>query len=128
MGMSYDDYWDGEVGMKTAVKKAFFMKREHEHRMMDQQNWYIGQYIMAALNATPLLVAGLNVKRGTKLPDYPDKPFLERIEEEKREQDRKKKEEDQMKLAMALFQAGIERLNRSIENRTETAGAGESGQ
>lgn len=128
MGMSYDDYWDGEVGMKTAVKKAYLLKREYERKMMDRQNWYIGQYIMAALNATPLLVAGLNVKRGTNLPEYPNRPFLERIEEEKRDEDRKKKEEDQTKLAMAMFQAGIERLNRNIQKRQEPAKESESGQ
>ena len=128
MGMSYTDYWDGEVGMKTAFRKAYDLRREYERRMADQQNWYIGQYIMCALSATPLLVAGLNVKRGAKLPEYPDKPFLERFEAEKREEDRKKQEEDQTRLAMAMFQAGIERLNRNIQQRQESATASESGQ
>ena len=128
MGMSYDDYWDGEVGMKTAVQKAHALRLEQEVRISDRNSWYMGQYIMAALNATPLLVAGLNVKRGTVIPNYPDKPFIEKYDEEKREEDKKKKEEDQTKLAMAMFQAGIERLNRNIQKRNEHATAGESGQ
>ena len=126
--MGYDDYWDGEVGMKTAVRKAHAMRLEQEIRLNDRYSWNMGQYIIFALNATPLLVTGLNVKRGAALPDYPDKPFIEKHDEEKREEDKKKKEEDQMKLAMAMFQAGIERLNRNIQKRQENADANKSGQ
>lgn len=121
MGMSYDDYWDGEVGMKTAVRKAHSMRLEQEIRLVDRSNWNMGQYILAALNATPLLVAGLNVKRGAVLPKYPEKPFIEQQDEEKCEENRKKREEDQTKLAMAMFQAGIERLNRNIQKRIEAS-------
>ena len=129
MGMSYDDYWDGEVGMKTAYREAYRLRVEHDQRVADRNGWLMGQYVVRALNAVPLLVAGFNVKKGASLPEYPDKPFYVTFDEEKKEEDRKKHEEDQTRLAMAMFQAGIERFNRNILKRQEEeAKAGESGQ
>lgn len=129
MGMTYDEYWDGEVGMKTAYREAYRMRVEHDMRIADRNNWYMGQYIMDVLNGMPLLVAGLNVKRGANLPPYPDKPYYERLDEQKKEEERAKREEDQTKLAIAMFQAGIERFNRNLLKRqAEEAKARESGQ
>ena len=112
MGMPYDLYWDGEYGSKKAWRTAFQRRIENEQRLADRQNWYMGQYIAAVLNAVPLLVAGLNVKKTTRLPEYPDKPFFEKAEEQKREEDRKKHEEDQTMLALAMFQTFVKNANK----------------
>lgn len=125
MGMTPEQYWDGESWLKPAYRKAYKLKMENERRTADMHNWYMGQYMMAVLNATPLLVGGLNVKPGAQLPDYPDKPFLEKQEEMKREEVRKKKEEDQSRLAMAMFQAMATKLNRNIEKRLAQEGSGQ---
>ena len=125
MGMTYDEFWDGEVGMKTAYRDAYAKRIEQEQRIADRNNWLMGQYIINVLNAVPLLVAGLNVKRGTRLPDYPDKPFYDRLDQQRKEEADQKRREDQTMLAMAMFQAGIERFNRNIQKRQE---AGKSGQ
>ena len=119
MGMSYYDYWEGESRMKRAFRKAFAIRVENEQRIADRNNWYMGQYILSALQSVPLLVAGLNVKRGTKLPEYPDKPFFEKFEANKNAEVRKKNQEDQTRLAMAMFQAGIEKFNRNFQKRQE---------
>lgn len=124
MGMTPEQYWDGESWLKPAYREAYKLRMENERRSADMHNWYMGQYIMSVLNATPLLVGGF-VKPGAELPDYPDKPFFEKQEEIKREEDRKKKEEDQSKLAMALFQAMTTKLNRNIEKRLEREGSGQ---
>ena len=129
MGMTYDQFWDGEFGMKTAYREAYRIRIEQEQRIADRNNWLMGQYVMSALNATPLLVAGLNVKRGTHIPEYLDKPIYNRLDMERKEEDRKKREEDQTRLAMAMFQTGIEKFNRNIQKRQEAeAKAAESGQ
>ena len=128
MGMTWDEYWDGEAGMKRALRKAYRIRLENEQRISDQQNWYMGQYIIAALHAVPLLVAGLNVKEGTPLPEYPDKPFFEKIEAQKKEEVRRKEQEDQTRLAMAYFQAGIEKFNRNFMKRQEESNAAGTGQ
>lgn len=117
IGMTYDEYWDGEFGTKRAARKAYEIKIRNEQLLADRQNWYMGQYIMEALQHTPLLVAGLNVKPSTKLPEYPQKPYLEAAEEQKKEEVRKKKEEDQAKLAMAMMQAAFNRFNKRFEQK-----------
>lgn len=128
MGMTYDQFWNGEVGMKTAYREAYRIRIEQEQRIADRNNWLMGQYVVSALNAVPLLVAGLNVKRGTQLPEYPDKPFYDKLDADKKEEDRKKREEDQTKLALAMFQAGIEKFNRNLQRRQEEAKKAEPGQ
>ena len=129
MGMTAEQYWDGESWLKKAYRKAYKMRIENEERTADMRNWYMGQYLIKALQAVPLLVAGLNVKSSTKLPDYPDKPFLIEAEARKQEEVRKRKEEDQQKLAMALFQQFTMRFNKNIEKRLEReAQAKETGQ
>ena len=128
MGMTPEQYWDGEFGLKSAYRKAYRMRLENEQRLADRNNWYMGQYMMRVLQCMPLLVGGLNVKRGTQLPEYPDKPFFEEAEMSRKKENRKKAEEDQTKLAMAMFHAGIEKFNRNIQKRLEKEKSAESGQ
>lgn len=131
MGMTPEQYWDGENSLKPAFRKAYRIRMETQQRLADQNNWYMGQYLIAVLQAVPLLVGGLNVKRTTKLPSYPEKPFFEQAEAKKKEETRKQQEEDRAKLAMAMFQARIAKFNRNIEKRLErekAEKAAESGQ
>lgn len=119
MGMTPEQYWDGEGWLKPAYRKAYKMRIETEQKLADQNNWYMGQYLIHVLQAVPLLVGGLNVKKGAQLPEYPKKPLLEQYEEQKREEASRKQKEDQMVLAMAMFQAGIEKFNRNFMKRRE---------
>ena len=121
MGMTPEQYWDGEYGLKKAYREAYKLQKKMEQMAADRSNWYMGQYIMSALRGTPLLVAGLNVKRGAQLPEYPKKPLLEEAEEQKKKEVRKKKEEDQAKLAMALMQAAFTRFNKRFEQKQAEA-------
>lgn len=136
MGMTPEQYWDGEYGLKTAYRKAYTLRLENEQRISDRNNWYMGQYIIAALQAVPLFVGGFNTK-GVNIPSYPDKPFFqqeeerkkkEQEEERKKEEVRKKNEEDQSKLAMAMFQAMTTKFNKNIEKRLAKAANEGSGQ
>ena len=127
MGMTWDEFWDGEYGMKKACRKAYQIRMENEQRIADRNNWYMGQYIINVLQAVPLFVAGFNTK-GVNLPDYPDKPYYERFDEQKKEETRKRHEEDQSKLAMAMFQAMASKLNKNIERRLEQQAKGGTGQ
>ena len=127
MGMTPEQYWDGESSLKKAFRKAYQMRMETEQKLADRNNWYMGQYLMCVLQAVPLLVGGLNVKSSTRLPEYPDKPFFERFEAEQKEKVRKKDQEDRTKMAMALFQAGIAKFNKRFEQEQKKK-ALESGQ
>ena len=127
MGMTWDEYWDGEYGMKKACRKAYRIRIENEQRIADRNNWYMGQYMINVLQAVPLFVAGFNTK-GVNMPDYPDKPYYERFDEQKKEETRKQHEEDQSKLAMAMFQAMTAKFNKNIERRLEKQAKEGSGQ
>lgn len=127
MGMTPEQYWDGESWLKPAYRKAYKLRIENEQRMADRNNWYMGQYIMAALHAVPLLVGGF-MKKGVEPPEYPSKPFFDSYEDKKKEEVRKKNEEDQSKLAMALFQAMTTKFNKNIEKRLAKAAKEGSGQ
>lgn len=129
MGMTPEQYWDGESGLKKAFRKAYQLRMEIEQKNADRNNWFMGQYMIAVLQSVPLLVGRLNVKRTTKLPDYPKEPFLQKVENDRNEKVRKKREEDQMTLAMAMFQASIEKFNANLRKRQEQkAAAGSTGQ
>ena len=117
IGMTYDEYWDGEFGTKRAARKAYEIRVKNEQMMIDRQNWYMGQYIMSALNTTPLLVAGLNVKPSTQLPPYIEKPILETAEENQKEEVRKKQEEEQTMMAMAMMQVAFKKFNKRFERK-----------
>ena len=119
MGMTPEQYWDGESSLKKAYRKAYTLRMEIEEKQADRSNWYMGQYMIAVLQSVPLLVGGLNVKRTTQLPDYPREPFLMKAEADKKKEIREKREKDQMTLAMAMFQASIEKFNRNIQKRLE---------
>jgi len=122
MGMTPAEYWDGEASYYPAFRKAYQQRIENEQKLADRQNWYMGQYVMAVLQCVPLLVGGLNVKPSTRLPEYPDKPFLEKAEELKREEDRKKYEQDQTMMAMAMFQQFVKNANRNIAKEPKSTG------
>ena len=126
MGMTPEQYWDGEGFLKKAYLKAYRIRMENEQKAADVNNWLMGQYIMYALQAMPLLVAGLNVKPSTKLPEYPNKPLLEKADAQKKEDTRRKQEEDQTRLMMAMFQAGIAKFNKRFKK--EHSQSAESGQ
>ena len=128
MGMTPEQYWDGESWLKPAYRKAYQMRFENEQRLADQNNWYMGQYLIRVLQAVPLLVGGLNVKSSTKLQDYPEKPFLYQLEEQKKEEVRRKNELDQTKLAMALMQAAFSKFNKNFESRQKNQPPGSTGQ
>ena len=128
MGMTPEQYWDGEYGLKIAYREAYSMRIENEHRMADRNNWYMGQYIIAAIQAVPLIVPGVNMKKGASLPEYPNRPFFERFDEQKKAEVRKQNEEDQSKLAMAMFQSLTAKFNKNIEKRLEKQAKEGSGQ
>ena len=121
MGMTPEQYWDGESWLKPAFRKAYSLRIENEQRLADRNNWYMGQYMISVLQAVPLLVGGLNVKSSTKLPNYPDKPFFEKFEDQRNEDKRKKREENQQQIAMAMFQAFTNKFNANIQRRLDAA-------
>lgn len=118
MGMSPEEYWDGESSLKPAYRKAFRIRMENEERIADRNAWLLGLYVRDALQSVAMLVNGF-VPKGAEVGKYPEKPMLEKAEDEKKQEVQKQKEEDQMKVAMAMFQAMANKFNRNFEKRQD---------
>ena len=118
MGMTPEQFWDGESELKIFYRKAYRQRMETEERIRDQQAWLNGIYIRDALQSVAMLVNGF-VPKGAHAADYPKLPRLEQAEKEKKESDRKKREENQMQLAMAMFQQMAANFNKGFDKRQE---------
>lgn len=101
MGMSYDQYWYGDMRMQQAYAEADRIRQE---RWLDQTNyaaWLQGQYIFYAIS----LALGNAFGKGTP-QDYLDKPFeikRKSDEESEREREQKKREEEEIAIAEAYM-------------------------
>lgn len=122
MGMTPEQYWDGESWLKKAYRKAYRLRIENEERIQDRNAWLQGIYIRDALQSVSILVNGF-VPKGTKPLDYPDKPLLEAQEEKKKAEAQKQREDNQMQLQMALFQAFAEQFNKKFDEKKDSKGA-----
>ena len=116
MGMTPEQFWDGESWLKKSYRKAYRQRVRNEERIRDQQAWLTGIYIRDALQSIAVLVNGF-VPKGASTVPYPEVPRLEKAEKEKAEMDRKKKEELQTQRAMAMFHAMISEFNRGFEKK-----------
>ena len=126
MGMTPEQYWDGEIGLCKAYRDVYRMRMEREDRMADQTAWLQGLYIRDALQSVYLMVNGF-VPKGTQAEEYPKKPYSIQEEERKREEaetrkqeeERKKKEEQQTQQSMAMFHAMAEKFNKNFARREQ---------
>ena len=118
MGMTPEQYWDGESWLKKAYREAYRIRMENEERIRDSQAWLQGVYIREALQSIALIVNGF-VPRGASPQPYPSKPRLEEAEEQKRAEKIQKKEDNQMQTQIALFQAMADKFNKNLRKRKE---------
>lgn len=118
LGMSPEEYWDGEPWLARSYREAYRIRMENQERIADRNAWQIGEYIRRAVASVPVTVNGFAPK-GRKLSEYPEKPMLAIAEEQKREENKKKQQENQQLLAQAMFQAFTEKINKGIRKRLE---------
>lgn len=118
MGMTAEQYWDGESELKPAYRKAFQIRMENEERLRDRDAWLQGIYIREALMSVAVIVNGF-VPKGAKPQTYPSKPRLEEAAAQKRAEKQQKKEDNQMQTQIALFQAMAAKFNKNFQKRKE---------
>ena len=115
MGMTYDEFWEGDVRRTIAYRKA----NELTRRQQNQFAWLQGRYIYDALcEASPLF--RMSFSRGRISPaDYTKEPYpITEDEKREREERRKKAEMERLKAAFMQFSSGIA---KKIESRTQSA-------
>lgn len=87
LGMSYDQYWYGDVRMTKAFVEADKLKQER----MNTEKWLQGLYFLNALSC---------VLDSNKT--YPEKPYV-LFERPKTEFEKRKEAEEEIKKAIAYF-------------------------
>jgi hypothetical protein len=103
MGMTYEQFWDGDVWMVKAFRQADAIRR----RRKNEELWLEGVYMAEALSAT----VGNMFSKGNK-HKYPSEPIPITAEEQKAR--REKEEKAKMERMKAAFTAKALKMNATI--------------
>ena len=107
IGMSYDDFWNGDVDMVKAYRKA----NELCDRRRNQELWLQGRYFYDALCAASPLYR-FSMKKGIIKPEpYTSEPYpITEAELREREEREARAKEERLK---AEFTAFVERMRKN---------------
>lgn len=112
IGMTPEQYWDGDPALAKYYRKADELKLERAN----QELWLQGMYIYEAIcDASPILQAF--AKRGTKPHPYAEKPYA--LTEKQRERNAEDKEKAVAEKGKRFMEAFM-KLNNSKFQGTET--------
>lgn len=112
IGMTPEQYWDGDPALAKYYRKADEIKLERAN----QKLWLQGMYIYEAIcDASPILQAF--AKRGTKPHPYAEKPYA--LTEKQRERNAEDKEKAVAEKGKRFMEAFM-KLNNSKFQGTET--------
>lgn len=99
IGMTYDDFWNGDVNMVRAYRKADEMKRRRENEAM----WLQGLYVRDALICT---VGNMFSGKDGKTHEYPNEPYaITETEIREREERANRLAQERIKAEFAAFAA-----------------------
>ena len=103
MGMTYEQFWEGEPSMTKAFREADAIRR----RRKNEELWLEGVYMAEALSAT----VGNMFSKGNKY-QYPSEPIPITAEEQKERRERAEKAK--MERMKAAFTAKALKMNATI--------------
>ena len=105
IGMTPEQYWDGDPSLPKYYRKADELKWKRKN----QELWLQGMYIYEALcDVSPIFHAF--AKRGTKPSPYPDHPYS--LTANEREDEKKKQEARDREKARRYMEAQMAKLNK----------------
>ena len=81
IGMSYEEFWEGDVALPTFYLEAHKMKVEQEYEQLDYAAWLNGVY---ARRAYEVVIANAFSKKGTPPQKYYEKPMSQQRKEKKK--------------------------------------------
>lgn len=106
IGMTYEQYWEGESDLVIAYRKAYKLKLKH----LNQEGWLFGRYVYDAFcAASPLLHAF--AKNGTTANPYLSEPYPSDYEE------LAKRREEKMREQAESFRALVDAKNASLRKQ-----------
>lgn len=98
LGMTPEQFWEGDVTLFWAYVRAAKIKRKQE----DQLAWVQGYYINLAF--ADVLNAAFSGKGKKPKKIYPEKPLFAEQEEKRRKQAEKRKQTAQERIAATIFE------------------------
>ena len=108
IGVSYNDFWEGDLEIPRYYLKAYKMKTERDEWYM----WKQGVYVYEALcDVSPIIHAFS--KKGTKPLPYPTKPYG--LEDKEKEEDNKQLVENERLKAIMNFNAWEKAVTKHFE-------------
>ena len=108
MGMTPEQFWDGEPSLVVHYRKAEEIRREK----MNFEKWLQGMYIYEAFaDVSPILHAF--AKKGTKPHPYPDKPYA--LNEKQKEFNQSVKEKAVSDKGKRIMEAFMKSHNKKFE-------------
>lgn len=116
IGMTYEQFWEQDVNLVKAYRKAWEMKQDQKNHELWLQGLYIYEAVCAA---SPIFNAF--AKKGTKPHPYRDKPY------DLRQEDRKKKRQSTEKKADQKARSIMEMWMVNINKKFEKKDGGENG-
>jgi len=72
LGMSYEEYWNGDPRLVRCYREAHEMKRESKNQELHLQGFYIYEAFSSVMEDFAI---GLSGKRGKKATPYPEMPI-----------------------------------------------------
>ena len=110
IGMSFDQYWEGDPSLVKYYRKADELRRKRRN----EELWLQGMYIYEALcDVSPVLNAF--AKRGTKPRPYSDHPYALTVKE--RDDERVLVEKREREKARRYMEARMAEINKRFESK-----------
>ena len=101
IGMSYDDFWNGDVSMVKAYRKAYELRMRRENELL----WMQGIYVRDALSST---VVNMFAGKGSAKQKYPDEPYPVTAQQQAEIEEKKRRaKEERMKAQFAAFAESV---------------------
>lgn len=105
IGMTYEQYWDGDCTLVKYYRKAEEMRNDKRN----QELWLQGMYVYEAIcDVSPILHAF--AKKGAKPHPYPSKPYA--INEKQIKQEREEKERKLVEKGKKFMEALMQSTNK----------------
>ena len=112
IGMTYEQYWEGDCTLTKYYRKADEMRKERRN----EELWLQGMYIYEALcDVSPILHAF--AKKGTKPQPYSEKPYA--ITESQHKRDEEEKERKMMEKGKRFMEAFMVANNKRFEGKAQ---------
>ena len=118
-GMTYDEFWHGDVYRALFYKKAYDMRMKMQNDLNDYNFWLQGMYVYEAIcDAAPIYHTF--AKKGTKPLPYSSEPYsMKRKKEQEKEMS-----EQEIKNGRLIAQVQFDNWFRATSNHFKNIGEG----